>query len=46
MNDRPKVSKISPSLKDLQPPEGTGNAQSWLCWRSEMKPGATKPSKV
>lgn len=23
-----------------------GNVQAWLCWRSELKEGATKPSKV
>lgn len=38
--------KISPHLKDLQPPAGMGNVQAWLCWRSELKEGATKPSKV
>lgn len=38
--------KISPHLKDLQPPAGMGNVQAWLCWRSELKPDATKPSKV
>ena len=41
-----KVSRISPHLKDLQPPAGMGNVQAWLCWRSELKPEATKPSKV
>lgn len=38
--------KISPHLKDLQPPAGMGNVQAWLCWRSELKEGATKPSKI
>lgn len=38
--------KISPHLKDLQPPAGMGNVQAWLCWRLETKPGATKPSKI
>lgn len=38
--------KISPHLKDLQPPAGMGNVQAWLCWRSELKEGASKPSKI
>lgn len=38
--------RISPHLKDLQPPAGMGGVKAWLCWRAEKRGDSDKILKV